>query len=103
MSFLVYEFFVLLTLPLFIEGVRRSREGVTSGARRTTLWDGKYSALRLERPRPSGTPSINRGGVCYSLYNASTGFSFAARHERASTMALVTASTMRRARANTHQ
>ena len=41
-----------LTLPLFIEGVRRSREGVTSVARSVC------SALRLERPRPFGAPPL---------------------------------------------
>ena len=40
------------TLPLFIEGVRRSREGVTSAARSV------FSALRLERPRPFGAPPL---------------------------------------------
>ena len=39
----------------------------------------------------------------YSLYNAFTGFSLAAFHERANTIALVTMSTMMRARAKTHQ
>ena len=42
----------LQTLPLFIEGVRRSREGVTSVARSVC------SALRLERPRPFGAPPL---------------------------------------------
>ena len=58
-------------------------------------------------PHAMPDPPPSQGGMgwvsSYSLYSASTGFSLAAFHERASTMALVTASTMSGARANTHQ
>ena len=53
----------LLTLPLFIEGVRRSREGVPNGVSRNEVRSNDTTRYACNAPALTGTPSINRGGV----------------------------------------
>ena len=49
--------------PLFIEGVRRSREGVPNGVSRNEVRSNDTTHYACNAPALTGTPSINRGGV----------------------------------------